>query len=349
MPDGSNQTPPRPESPSRPLIDTFGRAVTYLRISVTDRCDLRCTYCMAEKMQFLPKQELLTIEELADVARTFINRGVRKIRITGGEPLVRKGMPDLFEQIGAHLGHGLDELTLTTNGTLLAQHAEMLAQNGVKRINVSLDSLQPDRFESITRRGKLAQVLEGIDAALDLGLRIKINTVALKHDNADELPDMIAWAHGKGMDLTLIEVMPLGETDEDRIDQYIPLPMVRDRLQAQWTLEDLPALDANAGPSRYVRVKETGGRLGFITPLTNNFCAGCNRVRVTCTGRIYMCLGQDDHIDLRAALRESDDPNAALNACLDRALIKKPERHDFKIERRGQDPALARHMSLTGG
>lgn len=343
MPDGMRRPNPAP------LVDQFGRQVTYLRISVTDRCDLRCTYCMAEKMQFLPKRDLLTIEELDQVARAFVQRGVQKIRITGGEPLVRKGMPELFARLGGYLGHGLEELTLTTNGTLLTQFADMLARNGVKRINVSLDSLDPERFETITRRGKLPQVLAGIDAALEAGLKVKINTVSLKHDNADELQDMIAWAHGKGMDLTLIEVMPLGETDEDRIDQYIPLPMIRDGLAKHWSLEDLSSTDSNAGPSRYVRVKETGGRLGFITPLTNNFCAGCNRVRVTCTGRIYMCLGQDDHIDLRAALRESDDANAALDACLNRALLKKPERHEFKIDRRGQDPALARHMSVTGG
>lgn len=332
-----------------PLVDQFGRHITYLRISVTDRCDLRCTYCMAEKMQFLPKRDLLTIEELDHVAQTFIARGVKKIRITGGEPLVRKGMPELLDRLGGCLGHGLDELTLTTNGTLLTQFADVLARNGVKRINVSLDSLNPQTFEKITRRGKLRQVLDGIDAALAAGLDVKINTVALKHDNADELEEMIAWAHSKGMDLTLIEVMPLGDTDEDRIDQYIPLPMIKDRLAERWSFEELASTDINAGPSRYVRVKDTGGRLGFITPLTNNFCAGCNRVRVTCTGRIYMCLGQDDHIDLRAALRESDDPNAALNACLDRALLKKPERHEFEINRRGEDPALARHMSVTGG
>ena len=337
-------------SPSTtPLVDQFGRQVTYLRISVTDRCDLRCTYCMAEKMQFLPKQELLTIEELDDVARAFIRRGVQKIRITGGEPLVRKGIDQLFERLGSYLGQGLQELTLTTNATQLSAHADGLARAGVKRINVSLDSLNPETFERVTRRGRLPQVLDGIDAALDAGLKIKINTVALKHENLDELPEMIEWAHGKGMDLTLIEVMPLGDTGEDRIDQYIPLPMVRDRLEQNWTFRDETSVDANAGPSRYVHVEETGGRIGFITPLTNNFCAGCNRVRVTCTGRIYMCLGQDDHIDLRAALRESDDPAAALDACLDRALMKKPERHEFNIERRGQAPALPRHMSVTGG
>jgi len=343
MPDGVL----RPQS--RPLVDQFGRHVTYLRISVTDRCDLRCTYCMAEKMQFLPKRELLTIEELDQVARAFIERGVKKIRITGGEPLVRRGMPELIERLGSYLGQGLDELTLTTNGTLLTQFADILARNGVKRINVSLDSLDPAKFEKITRRGKLQQVMDGIDAALEAGLHVKINTVALKHENLDDLKEMISWAHGKGMDLTLIEVMPLGETDEDRIDQYIPLPMVKDQLAAYWTFDEEAQKDVNAGPSRYVRVKQTGGRLGFITPLTNNFCAGCNRVRVTCTGRIYMCLGQDDHIDLRSALRESDDPDVALDACLNRALLKKPERHEFKIDRRGQDPALQRHMSVTGG
>ena len=342
MPDGLTS------HPTRPLVDQFGRQVTYLRISVTDRCDLRCTYCMAEKMQFLPKQELLTIEELDEVARAFIRRGVQKIRITGGEPLVRRGIDHLFDRLGGYLGQGLQELTLTTNATQLVRHAEGLARAGVKRINVSLDSLNAETFEPVTRRGRLPQVLDGIDAALDAGLKIKINTVALKHENLEELPDMIAWAHSKGMDLTLIEVMPLGDTGEDLIDQYIPLPMVRDHLEQNWTLRDEAQHDSNAGPSRYARIEETGGRIGFITPLTNNFCAGCNRVRVTCTGRIYMCLGQDDHIDLRSALRESDDPAAALDACLDRALMKKPERHEFDINQRGQAPALPRHMSVTG-
>ena len=343
MPDGL------PEFSPRPLLDQFGRQITYLRLSVTDRCDLRCTYCMAETMKFLPKRDLLTIEELDTVAAAFVGRGVKKIRVTGGEPLVRKGMPELFERLGSYLGHGLEELTLTTNGTLLEEYAGMLAKNGVRRINVSLDSLDDDQFAQITRRGKLQKVLRGIDAALQEGLSIKINTVAMKHENLDEIPQMVEWAHAKGMDLTLIEVMPLGDTGEDRIDQYIPLPMVRDALEERWTLEDIGGGDMHAGPSRYVRVSETGGKLGFITPLTNNFCAGCNRVRVTCTGRIYMCLGQDDHIDLRAALRESDDPVATLDACLDRALMKKPEKHDFRIDRRGQAPALGRHMSVTGG
>jgi cyclic pyranopterin phosphate synthase len=332
-----------------PLLDTFGRQISYLRMSVTDRCDLRCTYCMAEKMTFLPKRDLLTVEEMDRVATTFIERGVRKVRITGGEPLVRKDIGDLFQRISRHLGSGLDELTLTTNGTMLSDKAQMLVDCGVKRVNVSLDALEPDQFKKITRRGDLDKVLRGIDAALEAGLKIKINTVALKHDNADTLPAMIEWAHSKGMDLTLIEVMPLGDTGEDRIDQYIPLPMVQDKLEQEWTLTPLNETLKNAGPSRYVRVEETGGKLGFITPLTNNFCAGCNRVRVTCTGRIYMCLGQDDHIDLRSALRESDAPEAALSAAIDQALFRKPEKHDFAIKRRGETPALPRHMSMTGG
>lgn len=332
-----------------PLVDQFGRQVSYLRLSVTDRCDLRCTYCMAEHMTFLPKRDLLTLDELDQVASAFIKRGVRKVRITGGEPLVRKDIGALFQRLGRHLGDGLDELTLTTNGTLLKDLAQMLVDSGVKRINVSLDALDPDQFQRITRRGDLAKVLGGIDAALDAGLKIKINTVALKHDNADSLPEMIAWAHGRGMDITLIEVMPLGDTGEDRIDQYIPLPMIKEQLETKWTLQETAQPQQNAGPSRYVRVKETGGKLGFITPLTNNFCAGCNRVRVTCTGRIYMCLGKDDHVDLRAALRESDDPRRALDAAMDKALFRKPEKHDFAIKRRGAAPALPRHMSVTGG
>lgn len=331
------------------LTDRFGRHISYLRISVTDRCDLRCTYCMSERMQFLPKNELLTLEELDRVANVFIDRGVRKIRITGGEPLVRKDIGHLFDRLGQRLGSGLDELTLTTNGTLLASHAENLYRAGVRRVNVSLDSIIPERFAEITRRGSLGQVLNGIDAALSAGLKVKINTVALKHQNADEIPSMIEWAHGLGMDMTLIEVMPLGETGEDRFDQYLPLPMIRDELETRWTLTPLPKVDPNGGPSSYVRVEETSGKLGFITPLTNNFCAGCNRVRITCTGRIYMCLGQDDHVDLRAALREAPDKDGALRSALDRALGAKPEKHDFRIDRRGATPALPRHMSTTGG
>ena len=332
-----------------PLIDTFGRQVTYLRMSVTDRCDLRCTYCMAERMTFLPKSDLLTLEELQRVTRIFIERGVRKVRITGGEPLVRKGVPQLIEQLGTHLGGGLDELTLTTNATQLTAFTPHLVRAGVKRINVSLDTIDPARFFEITRRGDLDKVLAGIETALEAGLKIKINTVALKHHNADEIPTLMEWAHRKGMDMTLIEVMPLGDTGDDRFDQYIPLPMIRDKLEQNYTLEDETHIMANSGPSRYVRVKETGGRLGFITPLTNNFCAGCNRVRVTCTGRIYMCLGQDDHVDLRAILRAHPDDDTPLHEALDLALGKKPEKHEFAINRRGQSPALKRHMSLTGG
>lgn len=334
---------------AKPLVDPFGRHVSYLRMSVTDRCDLRCTYCMAERMVFLPKKDLLSLEELEQVAESFIARGVKKIRITGGEPLVRQGIGDLFTRLGTHLGNGLDELTLTTNGTLLAQYADTLVAAGVKRVNVSLDTIDPDTFKRITRRGDLDKVLAGIDAALATGLKIKINTVALKHDNSHQIPDLIAWAHSKGMDITLIEVMPLGETGEDRIDQYLPLTMVQDTLAKKWTLTSENALRENAGPSRYYDISETSGKVGFITPLTNNFCAGCNRMRVTCTGRIYMCLGQDDHIDLRAALRESSNPEAALSAALDHALHRKPEKHDFAIDRRGDAPALPRHMSVTGG
>lgn len=333
----------------RPLIDNFGRAVTYLRLSVTDRCDLRCTYCMSERMNFLPKADLLTLEELERVSNAFIARGVRKIRVTGGEPLVRKGMSELFTKLGKHVGSALDELTITTNATRLKEFTPALVQSGVKRINVSLDTLDAARFFEITRRGSLTHVLEGIDTALDAGLKIKINTVALKHQNADEITTIMEWAHAKGMDMTLIEVMPLGDTGDDRFDQYIPLPMIRDKITKQYTLTDETVLAKNSGPSRCARVKETGGRLGFITPLTNNFCAGCNRVRVTCTGRIYMCLGQDDHVDLRAIIREHPHDDAPLHAALDKALGNKPEKHDFAINAPGQAPALARHMSTTGG
>ena len=331
------------------LVDRFGRQITYLRLSVTDRCDLRCTYCMAERMKFLPRSDLLTLEELDLVTTTFIQRGVRKVRLTGGEPLVRKDVVSLVEQIGRHLGNGLDELTLTTNATLLSGHASALYAAGVRRVNISLDSIDPAKFTAITRRGDLAKVMAGIEAALSVGLKVKINTVALKHQNADELPAIIGWAHGLGMDITLIEVMPLGETGEDRIDQYIPLAMVRDQLEQRWTLTDQPNSDTTAGPSRYVQIAETGGRLGFITPLTSNFCAGCNRMRVTCTGRIYMCLGQDDHVDLRALIRDHPNDATALNKALDRALFAKPEKHDFAINRPGEAPALTRHMSVTGG
>ena len=331
------------------LTDSFGRRVTYLRLSVTDRCDLRCTYCMAEQMTFLPKKELLTLEELETVADAFIRRGVTKIRITGGEPLVRRDIGDLFDRLGNRIGNGLEELTLTTNATLLTVHASRLYAAGVRRVNVSLDTLDPENFRAITRRGDLGQTLAGIAAAKAAGLKVKINTVVLKHQNAEDIPGIVAWAHEQGFDITLIEVMPLGLTGEDRYDQYVPLFEIRDRLEQKWTLTEESVRPDNAGPSRYVRVAQTGGRIGFITPLTNNFCAGCNRVRVTCTGRIYMCLGQDDHVDLRAALRETADPAAALDAALDRALRGKPEKHSFGIRARAEAPALPRHMSVTGG
>lgn len=337
-----------PTSPP-PLLDKFGRQVTYLRLSVTDRCDLRCKYCMAETMTFLPKKELLTLEELEFVTQAFIRRGVRKVRITGGEPLVRKGIMGLFSQLGAQLGQGLEELTLTTNATHLSHYAGALARAGVRKVNVSLDTLDPARFVDITRRDQLGQVLDGIAAAKAAGLKVKINTVALKHQNMDEIPEIIAWAHGEGHDISLIEVMPLGDTGEDRFDQYVPLDMIQQQLEQRWTLAQETERDPLAGPSRYFRIPETGGRVGFITPLTNNFCAGCNRVRVTCTGRIYMCLGQNDHIDLRAPLRESSDPAKALDEALDAALFAKPEKHDFSIRSPGQAPSLPRHMSVTGG
>ena len=329
------------------LRDSFGRDITYLRMSVTDRCDLRCNYCMAENMTFLPRKDLLTLEELDRLAASFIARGVRKIRLTGGEPLVRRGLMDLIENMSRHLKSGaLDEITMTTNATQLSKFAEPLARAGVNRLNVSLDSRDPDVFQRLTRRDALAQVLDGIDAALEAGLKIKINAVALKGTNADEIPELMEWAHSKAMDMTLIEVMPMGEIDDDRVDQYLPLTEIRDALDAKYTLVETPF--RTGGPSRYVRVKETGGLLGFITPLTNNFCAGCNRVRVTCTGKIYMCLGQSDSVDLRAAMR-GDNPERALDNALDLAMINKPEKHDFDISRRGENPAVPRHMSVTGG
>lgn len=329
------------------LTDRFGRDITYLRLSVTDRCDLRCTYCMAEKMTFLPRKDLLSLEELNDLASAFIARGVRKIRLTGGEPLVRRDILTFIKTLSKHLDRGaLDEVTLTTNGTQLAKYAHDLRACGIKRINVSLDSLKPDVFAKLTRRAALSSVLEGIDAAQDAGLHIKINMVALKGTNIDEIPSLMEWAHGKGMDLTLIEVMPLGEVEEDRVDHYMPLSVVRDDLDARYTL--IPTTMRTGGPARYVSVKETGGVLGMITPLTNNFCADCNRVRVTCTGQIYMCLGHSDSIDLRGAMR-GDKPKIALEDALNRAMIRKPERHAFEISERGAAPSVPRHMSVTGG
>jgi GTP 3',8-cyclase len=333
---------------SRPaLVDPFGREISYLRVSVTDRCDFRCVYCMNEHMSFLPKADLLTLEELDRLCSAFVARGVRKLRLTGGEPLVRRGIMTLFSTLSRHLASGrLDELTLTTNGSQLQKYAADLAALGIKRINVSLDTLDAAKFRDITRWGALDQVLAGVDAAQSAGLQIKINTVALKGVNEDEFPRLIEWAHGRGMDLTLIEVMPLGDVGEGRLDQYLPLSMVRARLSEQFTLEDLDY--RTGGPARYVRLAETGGRLGFITPLTHNFCESCNRVRVTCTGTLYMCLGQTDAADLRKPLRASEG-NELLQDAIDEAIARKPKGHDFVIDRRHKRPALARHMSVTGG
>ncbi|HLY57271.1 MAG TPA: GTP 3',8-cyclase MoaA [Stellaceae bacterium] len=330
------------------MIDPFGRTVSYLRVSVTDRCDFRCVYCMSEEMSFLPKAELLTLEELDRLASAFVAKGVRKLRLTGGEPLVRRNVMWLIERLGRHLATGaLDELTLTTNGSQLARHAEALAAAGVRRINVSLDTLDSRKFAAITRWGRLEQVLAGIEAAKRAGLAIKINTVALKGVNEDEFDRLIFWCGAEGFDLTFIEVMPMGEVGEHtRLDQYLPLSRVRAKLERSWTLVESD--HRTGGPARYVEVRETGGRLGFITPLTHNFCESCNRVRVTCTGRIFMCLGQEDSADLRKPLRDSAD-DALLAAAIDRAIGRKPLGHDFVIDRRRHAPAVPRHMSVTGG
>ncbi len=329
-----------------PMIDPFGRAITYLRVSVTDRCDFRCTYCMAENMTFLPKKDLLTLEELNRLCSAFIAKGVRKLRLTGGEPLVRKNIMHLVRELGRKVADGdLDELTLTTNGSQLARHAAELADCGVRRINVSLDTLDPQKFKAITRWGDLSKVLEGIDAAQAAGLRIKINAVALKDFNDREIPELMRWAHGRGMDLTLIETMPMGEIEEDRTDRYLPLSEMRARLAEDFTLADNAY--RTGGPARYVTVEETGGRLGFITPMTHNFCESCNRVRLTCTGTLYLCLGQNDAADLRLPLRASAD-DALLSRAIDEAITRKPKGHDFVIDRRNR-PAVARHMSVTGG
>jgi cyclic pyranopterin phosphate synthase len=321
--------------------------VSYLRVSVTDRCDLRCVYCMAEHQTFLPKAEVLTIEELDRLCSAFVGLGTKKLRLTGGEPLGRRGFMDLVERLSRHLKSGeLQELTLTTNGTQLPRFAEDLARHGVRRLNVSLDSLDPEVFRRVTRGGDVNQVLAGIAAAQAAGIKVKINTVALKGDNARELPQMIRWAHGEGLDITLIETMPLGEIEEDRTDQYLSLAAVKADLESFWTLT--PLGDRTAGPARYVRVEETQGKLGFITPLSHTFCESCNRVRVTCTGTLYMCLGQDDQADLRAPMRE-DASDASLVAAIREALTRKPKGHDFHIERRGEAPAVRRHMSTTGG
>mgnify|MGYP001547420832 CR=1 FL=1 len=331
---------------SSALVDGFGRTVTYLRVSVTDRCDLRCVYCMAEHMTFLPKAQVLTLEELDRIAGAFVALGVKKLRITGGEPLVRKGVMGLFEGLGRHLRSGdLEELTLTTNGTQLAQFAGRLADVGVRRINVSLDTLKPDLFRTLTRGGDLAKVIAGIDAAQAAGLKVKINAVALKRDNAAELPDLIRWAHGRGLDMTLIETMPMGEIEADRTDQYLSLTALRDQFESFWTLTDIPL--STGGPARYVEVAETGGRLGFITPLSHNFCEACNRVRLTCTGTLHTCLGQEDSADLRAVIRTGAS-DADLIDALRLAVDAKPKGHDFQIARDAA-PSVARHMSATGG
>lgn len=338
---------PRPAGPA-PLIDPFQRAISYLRVSVTDRCDFRCVYCMSENMTFLPKADVLSLEELARLCNTFVDLGVRKLRLTGGEPLVRRNIMWLVRELGKRLdGGGLDEVTVTTNGSQLAKLADELVDAGVRRINVSIDTLDPEKFQAITRWGKLGKVIEGLEAADRAGLSIKINAVALKGVNDGELGDMLQWCGDRGYDMTVIEVMPMGDIGgENRVDQYLPLSMVRSRLAERFTLTDIPY--KTGGPARYVEVAETGGRLGFITPLTHNFCESCNRVRLTCTGTLYMCLGQDDAADLRGPLRASDD-DAVVEAAVREAIGRKPKGHDFIIDRRHTGPAVSRHMSVTGG
>ncbi|WP_114429031.1 GTP 3',8-cyclase MoaA [Phyllobacterium bourgognense] len=329
------------------MIDPFGRTISYLRVSVTDRCDFRCTYCMSEHMTFLPKKDLLTLEELDRLCTAFIEKGVKKLRLTGGEPLVRKNIIHLIGELSRHLQSGaLEELTLTTNGSQLARFAPELAGHGVQRINVSLDTLDPEKFRAITRWGDFSRVMEGINAAQEAGIKVKLNAVALKGFNDHEIPEMIRWAHGRGMDLTLIETMPMGEIDLDRTDQYLPLSLLRAKLSEEFTLNDIAY--KTGGPARYVEIEETGGRVGFITPMTHNFCESCNRVRLTCTGTLYMCLGQEDAADLREPLRASEG-NELLNSAIDEAIGRKPKGHDFIIDRRHNRPAVSRHMSVTGG
>ena len=328
------------------MIDPFGRAVSYLRVSVTDRCDFRCVYCMSEDMAFLPKKDLLTLEELDRLCSVFIDKGVKKLRITGGEPLVRRDIMTLFRSLSKRLGNGLEELTLTTNGSQLERYASELADCGVKRINVSLDTLDPSKFRAITRWGDLDRVLNGIKAAQRAGLSIKINAVALKGVNDTEIHSLVRWSHDEGMDITFIEVMPMGDIEPDRYDQYWPLTAVKQHIAENFTLTDID--HQTGGPARYVRVNETGGRIGFITPLTHNFCESCNRVRLTCTGMLYMCLGQDDSADLRAPLRASSS-NDLVSRAIDNAILRKPKGHDFIIDRVGARPAVQRHMSVTGG
>jgi cyclic pyranopterin phosphate synthase len=345
----SDGTPTLDRAGARPraLVDPFARAITYLRVSVTDRCDFRCVYCMSEHMTFLPKVDLLSLEELDRLCSAFIAKGVTKLRLTGGEPLVRRGIMTLVSSLSRHLASGaLKELTLTTNGSQLEKFSAELKAHGVERINVSLDTLNADKFRDITRWGDLNKVLAGIDAAQAAGLQVKINAVALKGVNEDELASLVEWAHGRGMDLTVIEVMPLGDIEESRLDQYLPLSLVRARLAERYTLEDIDY--QTGGPARYVRVKETGGRLGFITPMTHNFCESCNRVRITCTGTLFMCLGQEDAADLRTPLRASEG-DQLIHSAIDEAIARKPKGHDFIIDRKHQRPAVSRHMSVTGG
>ena len=331
---------------SVPLIDPFGRAIDYLRVSVTDRCDFRCVYCMSETMEFLPKRDLLSLEELDRLCTAFVQRGTTKLRLTGGEPLVRRDIMGLFGSLSRHLRSGrLRELTLTTNGSQLDRFASQLADLGVRRVNVSLDTLDAAKFRVITRWGDFAKVMDGLNAARDAGLAVKINVVALKGVNEDELSEMVSWSHARGMDITFIEVMPLGEEGGDRSDQYLSLAEVRARLARRFDLEPLSV--SSGGPARYVRVAETGRKVGFITPLTHNFCESCNRVRVTCTGTLYMCLGQNDAADLRAPLRSADPQ--ALDAAISAAIARKPKGHDFITDRATATPRVARHMSVTGG
>ncbi|WP_029007828.1 GTP 3',8-cyclase MoaA [Azospirillum halopraeferens] len=341
-------TPPLPDAAPAPLVDPFGRTVSYLRVSVTDRCDFRCVYCMAEDMSFLPKAEVLTLEELDRLATAFVRLGTRKIRLTGGEPLVRRNIMDLIRALGRHVRSGaLEELTLTTNGSMLFKYAGPLVEAGVRRINVSLDTLDPHKFQAITRWGRFDKVMGGLEAAAGAGLEIKVNCVALKGVNDDEHSRMVAWCGERGFDLTFIEVMPMGDLGEDvsRLDQYLPLSAVRADLAKQWTLEESDY--RTGGPARYVTVRETGRRVGFITPLTHNFCESCNRVRLTCTGTLFMCLGQEDAADLRTVLRTSDD-DAVLERAVRDAIARKPKGHDFIIDRR-RATASPRHMSVTGG
>nr|WP_323779753.1 GTP 3',8-cyclase MoaA [Amylibacter sp.] len=331
------------------LVDPFQRAITYLRVSVTDRCDFRCVYCMSENMTFLPKKELLTLEELDRLCSAFVHEGVRKLRITGGEPLVRRGIMEYFRAMSRHIDSGkLDELTLTTNGSQLRRYAKELAECGVRRVNISLDTLDEQKFAKITRWGRLAQVLDGIDAAQEAGLRVKINVVALKGGNEDELETIVEWCADRGMDLTFIEVMPMGDLgNEDRLDQYWSLKDLRKRLENTWSLTDLS--ENTGGPARYVRVNETGQKIGFITPLTHNFCESCNRVRLTCTGQLFQCLGQEDEADLRKVLRDNPEDDSPLIRAIHAAIAKKPKGHDFDYSRQQVGGTMTRHMSHTGG